>query len=120
MVKLIRKKLKGSTLIEVLIAMVIIVVIFTIAMQVFSNVMQTGVSFRNIKVQNQMMAIAQEVRETGVVPQETLVIDSIAYELKIGAKGAAGLPQLEISATQAGQKLGELKCLINQQQHEEN
>jgi len=120
MVKLIHKKLRGSTLIEVLIAMVIIVVIFTIAMQVFSNVMQTGVSFRNIKVQNQMMAIAQEVRETGVVPQETLVVDSISYELKIAAEGPSGLPELEILATQAGQKLGEFKCLINQKHNEEN
>ncbi len=120
MVKLIRKKLEGSTLIEVLIAMVIIVVIFTIAMQVFSNVMQTGVSFRNIKVQNQMMAIAQEVKETGIVPQETLMIDSISYELKVADEGSAGLPELEISATQAGQKLGEFRCLIKQKGHEEN
>ena len=121
MVRLIRKKLKGSTLIEVLIAMVIITVVFTIAMQVFFNVMNSGVSLRKIAVQNQMRAFSQEIKEKGFVLGETRMVDSVRYELKTLAMPSPSLMQLAIVATQQGKNIGEFRCFyIDRLHHEKN
>lgn len=119
MVRLIRKRLEGSTLMEVLIAMVIIVVVFTIAMQVFSNVMRTSVSSTKIKVENQMRAIAEEIKVKGHGEDETRILDSVRYELKIVPTNE-GLSQLEMSATQGERKIATYRCLFINKSNEEN
>ena len=113
MVRLATRKLEGSTLIEVLIAMVIIVVIFTIAMQVFANVMQTGVSFKKLQVQQQLRILAQEVKMGKQVNEEFVIIDSIAYEFELLPLRQVGLSQLHIVALQQGKKISELRCLFS-------
>lgn len=106
-------------MIEVLIAMVIIVVIFTIAMQVFSNVMQTSVSSTKIKVENQMRMIAEQVKREGKLDEETILLDSVRYELKVVAT-AERLSKLEVSAMQGDQKVASYRCLFISKNNEEN
>jgi Tfp pilus assembly protein PilE len=118
---IINKKLKGSTLIEVLIAMVIIMIIFAIAMQVFSNVLNTGVSFKKIQVQNQLQLLAQEVKEKGYLEQNDRQLDSVNYQLTTTLSEVEGVSKLEIRATQQGKNLGNLKCLFQlKEKREEN
>ena len=120
MVRLIKKRLEGSTLIEVLIAMVIIVVIFTIAMQVFANVMRTSISTTQIKVEHQMRAIAKEIKFKGDGQDETRILDSVRYELKITPSVSEGLSQLEISAIQGEHEIAKYRCLFMTKANDEN
>ncbi|WP_461788817.1 type II secretion system protein [Pedobacter sp.] len=120
MVGLIKRKLEASTLIEVLIAMVIIVIVFTIAMHVFANVMNTGVSSAKIKAENQIRLIAADVKNKGQIDEEVLILDSIGYELRVMPAVAAGLSQLEISAIQEGRKITMYRCWFVDKLNEEN
>lgn len=115
MAKLINKKLAASTLIEVLIAMVIIMVIFSIAIQVFSNVLNTGVSYKKLQVQNQLQLLSEQVRQKGYVEEESLKIDSVNYQLSTEPSDVAGITKLEIKAKLNGTNLGSIKCLFKEQ-----
>lgn len=115
MAKLINKKLAASTLIEVLIAMVIIMVVFAIAIQVFSNVLNTGVSYKKLQVQNQLQLLSEQVRQKGYVEEESLKIDSVNYQLSTEPSDVAGIAKLEIKAKLNGTNLGSIKCLFKEQ-----
>ncbi|MEE1945908.1 type II secretion system protein [Pedobacter sp. KR3-3] len=120
MAKLINKKLEASTLIEVLIAMVIIMVVFAIAMQVFGNVLRTGVSYKKLQAQNQMQLLSEQVKKNGYVEEAEVKIDSISYQLSIAPAEVAGIAKLEIKASLNGANLGNIKCLFKEQvKHED-
>lgn len=112
MAKLMQKKLEASTLIEVLIAMVIIMVIFAIAMTVFNHVLSGGVSYRKVRVQQQMQIISREVMRQGYISKDSIMADSVAYVLNSDTSGVAGVAKLEIRASSSGQRLGSMKCLF--------
>ena len=121
MAKLANKKIQASTLIEVLIAMVIIMVVFAIAMKLFSNVMSSGVSYRKVQVQNQLQILSEEVKQKGYVPQATLKVDSVDYQFETKASDVAGIAQLEIKASMNKRELGSIKCLFKEgEKHEED
>jgi hypothetical protein len=118
MAKLIRKKVPASTLIEVLIAMVIIMVVFVISIKVFNNVLYSGVSLKKLQVQNQLNVLSKEVKRQGYVPEQAMVIDSVTYEYLV-EDTAIGLSQLEIKATAQGKTIGEVRCLFKSQENME-
>lgn len=121
MAKLVNKKIQASTLIEVLIAMVIIMVVFAIAMKLFSNVMSSGISYSKVQVQNQLKILSEEVRQKGYVPQTNLKVDSIDYQFETKPSEVAGIAQLEIKASQHTRELGSIKCLFKEgEQHAED
>lgn len=120
MAKLTSRKLKGSTLIEVLIAMVIIMLVFSIAIKIFNNVMQSAVAVQKVKVQNQLDSIAAQVKKDGFVTEKSLVLDSVAYELVNDTSALMGIAKLEIKAKQNGRLLGSLKCLYQVKDETEN
>ncbi|WP_410221209.1 PilW family protein [Pedobacter sp.] len=119
MAGMIHKKLKGSTLIEVLIAMVIIVVIFTVAMQVFSNVLNSGISFKKLQVQNQMEQLAYEIKQQGYLKQNELLLDSINYQFKFTDTETPGISYLEIKAAIRNKNVGVYKCLLKRKEPDE-
>lgn len=112
MAQLIRKKVEGSTVIEVIIAMVIIMVVFVIAMKIFANVLNTGVSFRNIQVQNQLNLLSKNVEQLGFIENNHVQIDSVNYELIEKESGFSHIASLEIKASQQGKLIGTLKTLF--------
>ncbi|MCJ0743684.1 type II secretion system protein [Pedobacter montanisoli] len=119
MAGIMHKKLKASTLIEVLIAMVIIVVIFTVAMRVFSNVLNTGISFKKIQVQNQLEQLAQEVKQQGYLKENELLLDSISYRFRLTDTETPGIAYLEIKAAIRNKNVGIYKCLLQRKEPDE-
>lgn len=113
MAQLINKKVEASSLIEVLIAMVIILIVFAIAMRIFGNVMQTGVSFRTISVDSQLDVFEKEIAERGYLEKEAVDLDSISYHFEIKERESSSIKQLNITAMQHGHLLGSRKSLIN-------
>lgn len=111
MAGLANKRLDGSTLVEVLIALVIIMVVFTIATAVFSNVLSGGVSMRQIQANTQMEKLRLHFQDSTVVDQQNLSIDSIKYQVVFMDSASAGLTLVEISATDHEKSVGKIKFL---------
>ncbi len=107
-----KKSVEGSTLIEVLIALVIIVVVFAMSLTIFNNVMYSGRSLSKIQVQQQLDVLAKQVQQNGEIEQETLLIDSILYSFKtMQSDVGTELNHLEINASRNGQELGKIRVL---------
>lgn len=113
MVKLKAKKIEASTLVEVLIAMVVIMAVFSVAIGVFSNVLSGGISLKKIQVQAQMEVLIKQFREEGLKEDRMLKIDSVDYELICSESDIQGMSRLEIRASERGRSLGSLKCLLS-------
>lgn len=110
MAKLMSKKISGATLIEVLIAMVIITSVFSMAIVVFNNILASGVTDGKVRALNQMKALQQHLIITGNAESKELMIDSITYRLEVVVDaGLAGLETVKIRATQQGKLLGEIR-----------
>ena len=120
MVRLIAKKVAASSLIEVLIAMVIILIVFTIAIKIFNNVLGSGVSFRDVKVQNQLGLLAKQVEDIGYTETKVLQIEDIDYEFRVKMSGINGVAELEIRAAQGGKFIGSIRTLFKIRTDEKN
>ena len=110
MVRLIDKKLKASTLIEVLVAMVIIMIVFAIATRIFLNVMDSGVSFKKIQAQQELMILAKQTQINGFIEQQTFQKDSINYVFKSDTTALMDYRQLTIQAYQQNRLLAKTRC----------
>ncbi|MGM9475205.1 type II secretion system protein [Pedobacter sp. GSP4] len=119
MVKLIKEKIEASTLVEVLIAMVVIMVAFTIAIGVFSNVLKGGISIKKLQVQAQMEVLVKQVGTEGLDESEILQIDSVSYEMVRMESGIAGMYRLSIRASEQGRLLDSIKVLLNDDRRKE-
>ena len=113
MVKLKGGKIHGSTLIEVLIAMVIIMVIFSLALTIFNNVLAGGLSYKKLDVHYKLIYLSKSVADKGYLEQDELVLDSVSYSFKSKPKPeiSVGMEQLEINATRNKQLIGSIKIL---------
>ena len=120
MVRLVKKKVAASSLIEVLIAMVIILIVFTIAIKIFNNVVSSSVSFRNVKVQSQLDLLAKQVEDIGYVETEVLQIEDISYEFVVKMSEVNDVAELEIRATQTGKFIGSIRTLFKIHADEKN
>ncbi len=119
--KLSRQKLDASTLVEVLIAMVIIMVVFSIAMGLFSNVLSGGVSMRKVKINQQMESLRLQIAEDGKIEEEHVVIDSIDYQLSATKQTGSEMALLEIKASDHGTPAGSIRVLLKlNDENEEN
>lgn len=112
MVSTMSKKIKASTLIETLIAMVVIMVVFSIAIRVFHQVMGSGVSFKKIQVQNQLNLFCKKVQQEGYLNEVHLQLDGVDYDFVTDTSAVVGLSKLSITAKQEGKSLGMVKCLF--------
>ncbi|MDN3588087.1 type II secretion system protein [Pedobacter aquatilis] len=106
------KKLEGSTLIEVLVAMVIIMVICSIAMVVFNNVLSGGVSFKKVTAQNQINVWMKSIEDSGEFEEETVWLDSVEYRMSIKPSDFPLINVLEIKAYQRGKPIAALKKYV--------
>lgn len=102
----------ASTLLEVIIAMIIIVVVFTIAMKVFINVAQSGISTTKIKVESRIREIVLGIKARGVVDQESFSEEGIFYSIKVNTTNNNKLSVVEVSALQYDKKIASFRGLI--------
>ena len=113
MAQVINRKVEASTLVEVLIAMVVILVVFAVALGVFKNVLSSGISLRKLQAQAQMEVLVKTSRENGLLALKTITIDSINYDLETKSSEMQGMLMLEVRASERGRPLGNIRCLIN-------
>lgn len=114
-------KLEASTLIEVLIAMVIILVIFSIGITLFNNVLSSGVSLKKIEVQQQLSNLSTSVADKGYIVSDEVILDSITYLFSSTPLENKRMELLEIKAVQQGRVIGKVKRLYQvKTRNEEN
>lgn len=73
-------RLKASTLVEVITAMVILMVVFGIGMLVFANLFRSSTSLDHLFIQKQLFAVKASYLESNV-QDEPIIMDSIAYRI---------------------------------------
>lgn len=74
-------RLKASSLVEVLIAMVILLSIFGIGMMIFANLDRSSSSLESRIVRGQLSALAEQYKQTDI-QDSRIQIDSIAYYIE--------------------------------------
>lgn len=104
------KKVVAATVIEVLVAMVIIMTVFTIAMRIFANVISSGVSFKKIQAQQQLQLLAKETQEQGFIGNASFLKESITYQYESDTSALVGYDKLRIKAYQGDKLLGSINC----------
>lgn len=78
-----RSKVKSSTVLEVVVSMVIIILVFGISMMIYSNVMRLSLSPQKIKAQAILeKALAQAEQEIAPV-NKTVIIGDIGIEEEV-------------------------------------
>ncbi len=120
MAKLMDKKLAASTLIEVLIAMVIIMAVFVIAIGIYTNITQSGYSISTTQSQQQMQKIISESISNHDWQDQELEEDSILYRKTVSAwPGYDDLVLIEVRANQNGKEMGILRQVVRREVKDE-
>jgi type II secretory pathway pseudopilin PulG len=98
--KVIKKgMLSGASIIEAVVAMVIIVVVFGIAMMIFANVTQRSLSMRKIRAGAALQNALQQAAQSGQFPNELFHVDDISITPEIKpVEDEPGLTELHLTA----------------------
>ena len=116
---MVKMKVQASTLIEVLIAMVIIMIVFTLGIRIFNNVLYSSPASKKIQVQQQLDVFSKAVQQKGGPEKPEIVVDSVLYKFTVDSSSASGLKHMEIVASQHDQQLGHIDILYKRKNHEE-
>jgi len=109
--KLIPTKVKASSILEVVISMVVIVVVFTIAMAIFANVGRLALTGRKLKAQGLLNEVLLTVKQNPVIGTATSTSDGLKIEQEITRyNNTDNLYQVNLMAyDENGDKVAELK-----------
>lgn len=108
------KRVKASTILEVIVSMVVIVLVFGIAMMIFANVTRTSLSVKKTKalaILNHVMSIA-EMNQQNIT--QTISVDDFRIEQEVKPYGEnANLIDIHLTAyDQNQQKVAELEKIL--------
>ena len=113
----VKSKLPASSIIEVLIAMVVIMVVFGTAMMIFANIMQSSMSVKKLRAQAILNQTLQADESSANPAFTTFSADELHIEQTVKSyNNEANLTEIDLSAYDAnGKELITLhKVIINQ------
>jgi len=113
----VKSKLPASSIIEVLIAMVVIMVVFGTAMMIFANIMQSSMSVKKLRAQAILNQTLQADESSANPASTTFSADELHIEQTVKSyNNEANLTEIDLSAYDAnGKELITLhKVIINQ------
>ncbi|WP_407427535.1 hypothetical protein [Arcticibacter sp.] len=117
MAKITTAKVSGSTLIEVVIATVIILAVFTVAIGIFTKVTQSGYSVSRTSARQQMEAIIDQSIRDQDYEDEILEADSIDYEKSVVPySGYDDLLLLKVEARQGATTIGKIQKIVRREE----
>ncbi|MDN3580780.1 hypothetical protein [Mucilaginibacter flavus] len=91
--------LKGATIMEVVVAMVIIVVVFGMAMMIFANVTNQGLSDKKIRAQATLQGILLQAEQSRQLPEEAFNQDGFRIiPTTTEVENEPGLTELHLTA----------------------
>jgi Tfp pilus assembly protein PilE len=112
--KLAVNRVRASTLLEVVVSMVIIILVFGTAMMIYGNVMRLSLSARKIQAQALLKQAMQTTEKTGVADNESLAAGDLRIERKTKPFGVEKyLLEVDLIAYDVnGQQMAELHKVI--------
>jgi len=114
---ILKSKLSGSSIIEALISMVVIMVVFGIAMMIYANIIQSSLSVKKIKAQAILNQTLQIDESSANNISTTFTVDGLSIEQTVkNYNNENNLTEIDLSAYEAnGKVLTTLrKVIINQ------
>jgi Tfp pilus assembly protein PilE len=81
--KLLNKRVKASTILEVIVSMVVIVVVFGIAMMIYTNVLRLSLSPKKIRVQALLQEAMVSAERDSIKITQTFQVDDIRIEQEV-------------------------------------
>lgn len=84
MAKLKVVKLRASTLLEVVVAMVVILIVFVFAMGIYANIVSSSPSVKAQKYRSVISGLIQESIRKKNWEEETVLIDSVWFKKTVG------------------------------------
>lgn len=109
-------KVKASTILEVIIAMVVILVVFGIAMMIYANVTQSSLSVKKIKAEAILKEYLQNAEKADENTTQTFTADDLRIEQQVKSyDNEKKLIEIDLAAYDANQQqVAELhKVIIN-------
>ncbi len=114
--KVFGRKVGASTLPEVLIAMIIIMSVFTIAITIYSRITVSGVSVTNTQVQGIMTQMIFTAVETNNWKEENVTLDSIYYQKTLSPyKDFKDLFIFQVTAKQEQKIIGSMRQILKRE-----
>lgn len=94
-----RHQVRASTIIEVLISMVIIMVVFGIAMMIYANIVQSSLSVKKIRAQAILNEVLQTDESVPIINATTINVDNIRIEQVVKVyPSESQLSQIDLTA----------------------
>jgi len=110
-----RGRLSASSLMEAVIAMVIMVLVFGIAMMIYTNVTRLSLSVRKIRAQAILQEFLYQTAKKSSKDNQHIQVDEFEIEQKVSPFGSGtGLIQIELTAFgENHQQLAQLQQIIS-------
>lgn len=113
MARLITSKVKASTLLEVIIAMVVIMIVFVIATGIYTNIIKSSPSIKQQQGRALALAIIQQSKLEHDWVEKSILVDSII--LQKGVVPYLDYPDLlliTVTAKERGKEIGRVKQIV--------
>jgi type II secretory pathway pseudopilin PulG len=106
-------KIKASTLLEVIVAMVVILIVFVLATGIYANVMGSSPSVKQQQVKALMSGLIVKSITDSNWNDEEIMIDSISLIKKVlPYQDYADLKLLEVNAYKQNKEVGNIKRIV--------
>ncbi|MCR6641070.1 MAG: hypothetical protein NVV82_19280 [Sporocytophaga sp.] len=106
MAELIQQKIKASSLIEVVVAMVVMVITFGVGMMIYHNILRSGINLQNVKAEMLLSKISEETIRSRSYFDEDINEGELIVRKKVGKyQNNALLLLLEIQVYSKEEKL---------------
>ncbi len=107
------EKLKASTLLEVIVAMVVILIVFVLSTGIYANVIRSSPLVKQQRIKALMAGLIQQSMDQGNLKEEVVFIDSISFETTVNVyQGYADLLLVSIVAVEQGNEVGKTKRIF--------
>lgn len=116
MAELKRTQLKAATLLEVIVAMVIIMVVFVIATAIYTNVIRSSPTMKQQRARALATALIRKSLEDGNWEDETELTDSIALQKTVSEyPGHPDLRVITVRAAERGRAIGMVRQIVKKE-----
>lgn len=119
MAKLKNHQVKASTLLEVIVAMVIILIVFVFATQIYTNVIRSSPSLKYQHARAAAESVMESSMQEDKWEDEVVQIDSMELDKKVETyKGYQDLYVLKIRVHRNGEELGVFNTILKKKRHD--
>ena len=87
-IKLIHRRVKASSLIETIVAMMIVMLVFFVAMSIYVNVLRNSISLSELSAAQQLQTLAQETIKNKSYFNETIDTETLTITKSCGNYGS--------------------------------